>query len=396
MSLTYSDSWVHSINLATLCLRREDAGIFLDVSIEYLSFLAKQLERLQDDSDADELSLPPSFNPIDWDEFRRQYERTSGSRLAQFPKISFYNNENELDCRRILIRILTSQSECFAFKSSVLSRSQLWNLGAIQYQFSLEKIHSALDIADTQICKWFSELEHPPQSVKKHLEEDADIVSVAIESLTKNRDKFLHFSKKEAEFLLRKLKPQWSSRDKVKSSWGNDKWKSNPTPKLDYAAQRKEFEDRFKDVQNAISVLETMDERLSEMKEKSKILKNQISGDFNLPFKSQTDYERRYNGCRPSIEATSRRVSLEDFPDPADFGWVFTGSWDYVEFFEKDDVKLDWYYTTTTIKTSLNHPTQGKTQLFRRNITPEEYRSILVNPRMHTVKGYKKKNQRRG
>ena len=45
--------------------------------------------------------------------------------------------------------------------------------------------------------------------------------------------------------------------------------------------------------------------------------------------------------------------------------------------------------TTGTVGSYLNHPTKGKTQLFRRNVhSLHELYSILDNPRVHTDKGY--------
>lgn len=42
-----------------------------------------------------------------------------------------------------------------------------------------------------------------------------------------------------------------------------------------------------------------------------------------------------------------------------------------------------------TVATSLNHPTKGKNQLYRKNLTESEVREILKNPRIHTKKGYR-------
>ena len=64
----------------------------------------------------------------------------------------------------------------------------------------------------------------------------------------------------------------------------------------------------------------------------------------------------RYNGIRPDY--AGKRVSSALYPDPEIYGWRFTGSVQEsrVEFFEKKMniggfVKLDWYYSTGTIKT---------------------------------------------
>ena len=54
-------------------------------------------------------------------------------------------------------------------------------------------------------------------------------------------------------------------------------------------------------------------------------------------------------------------------------------------------VRINVYYTTRTIGTALYHPSQGRTQLFRRNCTNDELIQILQDPRVHTGKGYKRK-----
>jgi hypothetical protein len=103
----------------------------------------------------------------------------------------------------------------------------------------------------------------------------------------------------------------------------------------------------------------------------------------------------RYNGRRPNYRG--QRVSQRDYPDATEFGWTFTGSCEggRAEFFEKDfdehgTVKLDFYYTTGTVKTVLDHPRQGVTQLFAKgdSLSPEMYRAILQNPRHHTGNRY--------
>jgi len=98
-----------------------------------------------------------------------------------------------------------------------------------------------------------------------------------------------------------------------------------------------------------------------------------------------------------------KRVTFEDYPDPITFGWTFTGSWEAVEFFERTMssaepqetlVKLDWYFTTATVKTALDHPVQGKTQLFAKDCNPHQYAQVLTNPRTHTGKRYHRKQKK--
>lgn len=64
-------------------------------------------------------------------------------------------------------------------------------------------------------------------------------------------------------------------------------------------------------------------------------------------------------------------------------------------------VKFDVYYTTGKVKTALNHPTKGKTQLFRgydgfevNGMKKHTLTKILHNPRAHTGGGWYKKEQR--
>ena len=59
-------------------------------------------------------------------------------------------------------------------------------------------------------------------------------------------------------------------------------------------------------------------------------------------------------------------------------------------------VKLDWYYTTATIKTSMDHPTRGLNQLFGKQVTPKEYIHILQNPRTHPNVRYRTTRGGRG
>lgn len=61
--------------------------------------------------------------------------------------------------------------------------------------------------------------------------------------------------------------------------------------------------------------------------------------------------------------------------------------------YKKEDMRVNVYYTTMTIATCMNHPVKGKTQLFRRDVTLEQLEEIFKNPRVHTLKGYYRRNQ---
>lgn len=79
--------------------------------------------------------------------------------------------------------------------------------------------------------------------------------------------------------------------------------------------------------------------------------------------------------------------------DPRDYGWEYQGgnAQSRVEYYSRDNVKMDYYPTTGTVKTSMDHPSQGKTQMFRRDLSDGEFSKVLDNPRSHTGKGYQRK-----
>lgn len=51
--------------------------------------------------------------------------------------------------------------------------------------------------------------------------------------------------------------------------------------------------------------------------------------------------------------------------------------------------RMNIWFTTGTVGTALNHPKQGKTQLFRKHVNMKEMELIFQNPRHHSGKGYK-------
>jgi hypothetical protein len=54
--------------------------------------------------------------------------------------------------------------------------------------------------------------------------------------------------------------------------------------------------------------------------------------------------------------------------------------------YSKDGVRLNFYLSTGTVGSCLDHPTKGKTQLFRKNVTDPA--ALFDKPRQHTDKGY--------
>lgn len=106
-----------------------------------------------------------------------------------------------------------------------------------------------------------------------------------------------------------------------------------------------------------------------------------------------------YNGGQDS-SGTSGRNNANPTPftpyhadNPVNHGWSYQGCNEAskVEYYQRGDVKMDYYPTTGTVKTSMNHPSQGNTQMFRRDLTDSEFSSVAYNPRQHTGKGYQTK-----
>jgi hypothetical protein len=239
---------------------------------------------------------------------------------------------------------------------------------------------------------------------------DADIVEVSVHSMVTNRDEFIAFARQQESKLLQHLQPQWQSRDEVKNKMGKQRWFTNPNPKHDYSVLRTEYESQLREIRTALNCLDELDtsiiiESTKQLREKLQHNKGSNGGSSlstTQPYVPRTSQpvqqdnvsdSQRYNGSRPTD--LSRRVDMHLYPDPTNFGWMFTGSSGVTEFFEKDVVKLDWYFTTATIKTSMDHPTQGRTQLFASRVDPETYRAILENPRTHTGKRYQRKGKPR-
>ena len=472
------DPWCRALHECTVCLRDQNVEhADTDTCLTYLGVLEQTLEQTlerevihnggfelddgDDDEDDDQIeagTLAPSNDPPNWRQFcsivaqtadpdlaiamnQGWIEETARSQQHQINSNSsrrLFPSGTHMSVQRLLTRIFTFQSEVFAMKAMHTAKTlKDWTLAAAAYETAIHKIHRALDVTDTAISRWWGRWEtgvHTMhQDPRESLVEDASIVVVALESLIDRRDRLLSMSKREETKLLRKLQPQWESRDEAKQRMGSDRWKNNPRPKHDFSSMRTDLEAELRDVQEAILSLEELDPR--EALEKASDLQEQLQTNNRTTNTSnsgtasqqqqQQQQQHRYNMARPSPEWMTKRVSLQDYPDPVDFGWIFTGSWEAVEFFEKTVtprrnqtnnnnnnnnrnsnnnngnssnskiVKLDWYFTTATIKTSLDHPVQGKTQLFAKQCDPHQYVQVLMNPRTHTGKRYHRKPNHR-
>lgn len=57
--------------------------------------------------------------------------------------------------------------------------------------------------------------------------------------------------------------------------------------------------------------------------------------------------------------------------------------------FVRDDARINVYYTTETVATVLDHPSRGRSQLFRAEVDLSMLEQLFDNPRMHTGVGYR-------
>ena len=417
-----TDTWLRAIERAAECLRCDDSRGH-PASIAYLCQLENWILTLSHD----EWDLPPMREPsvitgdiaahhwvpsqpvqrsatrsdprgvstnnpyacifTDADDETSEDEDEAGDQVLLQPTIP-------MSILRLFIRIRITISDLWAHLSKFQADAREWTEACKSLVNAITKSRDAMHLADSEISRYF-QFENVGyssgiQQLRDALEQDAEVVHVAVQSIVRVKDRYTDLAQRQMNKLEGILRPQWESRDQVKSRIGGDRWTSNPNPKNNYAAIRKENEQELLQLQKAMHSLE--DAHVDELAIMTLAMKNRLVED--------TGY--RYNGKRPEeimrYENTGR---LGGFPDASNYGWSFTGSnpLSRVEFFEKtfnDDyslVKLDWYYTTATVKTSLEHPRQGKTQLFAKSgVTPELYVQILENPRVHTDRRYQRKS----
>ena len=383
--------WLAAIELASVVLMRsrqerptnreegQQLVASLDRSIDYLGTLERKLNSLEEHWDQPPLKLPPKY-------FRPRHQQGREYEASQ-NGVSMAMNTSPLVMRRLLIRVVTAQSDLYACKACQFRHSKQWKLGADLYALGLDRIYFALNLADSEFARLFLEEGDSSNNVDAaSFAEDADIVQVSIQHLVEERGRFQKAAEQQLRKLRQRLEPQWMDRDAVRARIGEDKWFSNPNPKREFAQKRKVDETELKELEEALDALDRM------------VLPDfDAAKRYKAPPRKNGNTNRRYNGQRPLD--FSRRVSLQEYPDPTFYGWTFTGSFNnYVEFFETSTadgtIKMDWYFTTGTIKTSLNHPTQGKTQLFRAKVSSEVYLRVLQEPRAHTNVGYQTRRGR--
>lgn len=89
------------------------------------------------------------------------------------------------------------------------------------------------------------------------------------------------------------------------------------------------------------------------------------------------------------------KITLENVEFNAKvYGWVAIKAPDMFASFRRKGARINIWkdkWGTLTVGTAIDHPTQGKTQLFRKHVSLEMLERIFNNPRVHTRLGYKQK-----
>merc|ERR1712106_682843 len=83
-----------------------------------------------------------------------------------------------------------------------------------------------------------------------------------------------------------------------------------------------------------------------------------------------------------------QKIKMSHRQTAKDNGWsempVKSGDVGRMESYSRDGTRMNYYPSTGTVGTSMNHPTQGNTQMFRRDVPVE---TLMENPRAHTGHG---------
>ena len=130
-----------------------------------------------------------------------------------------------MSMRRIMIRIVTAKSELLACQARAYRREKSWDLGAECFRQSLELIHRALTLANAEVTRVCC---HPkkkgqPQHGRQGLQDDANIVEVALGYFSIEREAFRHHALEKQRRLKRKLEANEKLREMIRRKMG-ERW----------------------------------------------------------------------------------------------------------------------------------------------------------------------------
>lgn len=219
-SLTFTQRWLLAIHAATQVLHdRHPALADMQISKPYLAACQQALLAKEDCWDQPPKTSPPKY-PAAWKDTSSVVHAIDGSSM-----------EASMVQRRILIRVTTAQSEldaCHA-TSCRYATPRCWLQGAQLYGSSLQHIHEAIQLADSEICRLLQTQQYDASNAA--LEEDAFIVEVAIGHLTAHRGRYAKAAYRQAAKIRHSLQMEREKRDLIKKRMG-DQWYQPRPPRV--------------------------------------------------------------------------------------------------------------------------------------------------------------------
>ena len=112
-----------------------------------------------------------------------------------------------------------------------------------------------------------------------------------------------------------------------------------------------------------------------------------------------TRVPRLQDGCVATTSSSSATLPIAEVRNlAARYGWSevqYNAESRVIAFTSMSEtngrMRVNVYYTTGTVGTSLNHPIDGPGQMFRRCTSLRDLEQIFSNPRVHTERGYKRR-----
>ena len=112
-----------------------------------------------------------------------------------------------------------------------------------------------------------------------------------------------------------------------------------------------------------------------------------------------TRVPRLQDGCVATTSSSSAALPIAEVRKlAARYGWSevqYSAESRVIAFTRMSEtngrMRVNVYYTTGTVGTSLNHPIDGPGQMFRRCTSLRDLEQIFSNPRVHTERGYKRR-----
>lgn len=238
---------------------------------------------LDQDSNACVSIYPPKFDPQLWEAMQQDNQSSSteilhsnGTNRFSYFEGSDEDDEEEKYPRRQQRKKPSSDlpqrpfnfqwryliSELYVYEGEYCVRAAEFHAHELQWTICGEMAtegYNKINAVLIQIDSWFAFCaEHPEEHHDHRLEQLESIVSCTHMSRNHSNDvaqRILHEGERRRGQLLRKLTPEWRSRDAAKSRMGVKQWKENPNPSRAYAVKRQAMEEELKALELNMSIV---------------------------------------------------------------------------------------------------------------------------------------------